>query len=100
MSKYVNRMREVLTTFNQEAIGISGAMADSRERYSQEYAFAELDKLRRQLNEAATNARDQIDSIHMEAQAAARKWATLDGKEINTADLSLLKGDFRSESVV
>lgn len=94
MSKYVNRMREVLMTFNQEAIGISGAMADSRERYSKEYAFAELDKLRGQLNEAATNARNQIDSIHMEAQAAARKWAALDGKEIDTADLSLLKGDF------
>lgn len=94
MSKYVNRMREVLTTFNQEAIGISGAMADSRERYSKEYAFAELDKLRGQLNEAAVNARSQIDSIHMEAQAAARKWAALDGKEIDTADLSLLKGDF------
>ena len=94
MSKYVNRMREVLTTFNQEAIGISGDMTDSRERYSQEYAFAELDKLRGQLNEAATSARDQIDSIHKEAQAAARKWAALDGKEIDAADLSLLKGDF------
>lgn len=94
MSKYVNRMREVLTTFNRKAIGISGDMTDSRERYSQEYAFAEMDKLRSQLNEAAVNARSQIDTIHKEAQTAARKWAALDGKEVNAADLSLLKGDF------
>lgn len=95
MSKYVNRMRDVLVSFNRRALEINGGMADSRERYSEDYAFAEIDKLRSQLNQAAENARGQIDSIHGEAKAAAKKWAALDGKEVNAADLSLLKGDFK-----
>lgn len=94
MSKYVNKMRDVLLSFNGKVLEIGANMADSRERYSEDYAFAEIDKLRSQLNQAAENAREQIVSIHEAAQAAAQKWATLDGKEIDIADLSLLKGDF------
>lgn len=94
MSKYVNRMRDVLMSFNRNALEIRGEMSNSRERFSEDYAFMEIDKLRNQLNQAAENARKQIDSIHEEAKTAAKKWAALDGKKINAADLALLKGDF------
>lgn len=94
MSKYVDKMRTVLVAFNKKAAGIGYDIADSRERLTQEYAAEEISKLHLQMNLAATYCRDQIDAIHKEAQTAARKWAALDGKEVNTADLSLLKGDF------
>lgn len=94
MSKYVSKMRDALVAFNRKASEIGYNIADSRERYSQDYAAEEIGKLHLQMNLAATYCRDQINAIHQEAQAAARKWAALDGKEINAADLSLLKGDF------
>lgn len=94
MSKYVNKMRDALLSFNRQALQIGGDMADSRERYSKDYAAEEIDKLHGQMNQAAVTAKDQIDGIHQDAQAAAKKWAALDGKEVNAADLSLLKGDF------
>lgn len=94
MSKYANKMRDVIVSFNRKALGIGGEMADSQERFSEDYAFAEINELRSQLNQTAENAREQIDNIHEEAQAAARKWAALDGKEVNAEDLRLLKGDF------
>lgn len=95
MSEYVNKMRDTLVSFNRKALEIGGNMADSRERCSKDYAAEEIANLHLQLNQAAANARDQIDNIHKEAMSAARKWAALDGKEINAADLSLLKGDFK-----
>lgn len=94
MSKYVNKMRDALVAFNRKASEIGYNIADSRERYSKDYAAEEISKLHIQMNLAATYCREQIDAIYKEAQAAARKWAALDGKEINAADLSLLKGDF------
>lgn len=94
MSKYVNRMRDTLLSLNRKALQIGGDIADSRERYSKDYAAEEIDKLHGQLNQAAVAARDQIDRIYQDAQAAAKKWAALDGKKVNAADLSLLKGDF------
>lgn len=81
-------------SLNEKVLEIRGGMADSRERFSEDYAAEEIDKLHGQLNQAALAAKDQIDSIHQEAQAAAKKWAALDGSEIGAADLSLLKGDF------
>jgi len=94
MSKYVNKMRDALLSFNRQAVQIGMNMSDSRKRYSDGYAATEIDKLHGQLNRAAVAAKNQIDGILLDAQAAAKKWAELDGAEVNTADLGLLNGGF------
>lgn len=94
MSKYVNRMRDVLLSFNRKALQIGADIADSQDRYSEVYAAEEIAKHRFMLNQAAADAKDQMDEIHKEAQAAAQKWAALDGQEVDASDLSLLRGDF------
>ena len=91
MSKYVMKMKDVLKSFNSEALRI-------REKMSGYLPEKELAKLQQDLNRAAESARSQIDAIHNEAGSAARKWATADGRSIDEADLNLLKGDFELSS--
>lgn len=91
MSKYVMKMKDVLKSFNSETLRI-------REKMSGYLPEKELAKLQQDLNQAAESARSQIDAIHNEAGSAARKWATADGRNIDEADLNLLKGSFELSS--
>lgn len=94
MSKYVNKMKDVLTSFQTTATEIRRQVDFAEQNYAADYAAEERNKLQAQLNQAAEKARAQIDAIHAEAGEAARKWASLDGENVDHADLDLLKGGF------
>lgn len=94
MSKYVNKMKDVLTSFQAAAAEIRAKVDFAEQNYNADYAAEERNKLQAQLNQAAESARAQIDAINAEAGEAARKWAALDGENVDHADLDLLKGGF------
>lgn len=94
MSYYVNRMKDVLVSFNRTALEIHRKMDYNNQHFNADYAGEENTRLQSEANRAADHARGQIDSIHNEAAAAARKWAEPNGENIDAADLNLLKGDF------
>lgn len=94
MSNYVSRMKDVTVSFNRTALEIRNKMDYNNQHFNADYAGEENARLQAEMNRAADQARGQIDSIHNEAAAAARKWAEPSGENIDTADLNLLKGDF------
>lgn len=94
MSKYANKMKDVLTSFSAAAVEIRAKVDFAEQNYTADYAAEERNKLQAQLNQAAEAARAQIDAINAEAVEAARKWAALDGENVDHADLDLLKGGF------
>lgn len=94
MSKYVNRMKDALVSFNATAQRIHKDMERNIANYKPDAASDENARLQAKLNMAAEEARGKIDVIHDEAAAAARKWDEPAGVEIETEDLALLKGNF------
>lgn len=94
MSKYVDKMRAVLASLNTKAMTIGNAIEAAHNQLSVANANEKVWDLREQLQQAATRARDQIAVILQEATDAAKKWAELDGRKVDTADLELLRGDF------
>lgn len=94
MSKYVNRMKDVIVSFNATAGEIRKKMDFCSENYNADYAAEERNKLQIQLKQAEENARNEIDAIRFEAGKAVRKWAFLDGEKIDAADIKLLDGSF------
>lgn len=94
MSKYVNRMKDVLVSLNTTVLEIHRKMDYNNQHFQADYASEENARLQAEVNRAADQAREQVDSIRKEAVAAAKTWAEIDGKNIDTADMSLLKGDF------
>lgn len=95
MSKYVHRMKDVLDSFNSTAQRIHKEMDHNNTTYQPGAAADANTHLQMELNKAAVEAREKIDSIHDEAVAAAKKWGELAGAEIDVSDLDLLKGDFQ-----
>lgn len=94
MSKYVTRMKGVLTTLNTTANQIHKEIDYNNQNFLPDVAADANTNLQAKLNQAADSARDQIDAIREEAKAAVRKWAEPSGTEIDAADLALLKGEF------
>ena len=95
MSKYITRMKDTLLSLNATAQRIHADMDHANRTYLPEEASKENVRLQTELNQAVESAREQIDSIHAEATAAARKWGELAGSKIDAADIELLKGDFQ-----
>lgn len=95
MSKYITRMKDTLLSLNATAQRIHADMDQNNRSYLPEAAAKENDRMQAELNQAVESAREQIDSIHAEAAAAARKWGELSGAKIDAADIELLKGDFQ-----
>ena len=79
MSTYVGKMKNVLVSFNNTAM---------------ELRNSGVEDLWFQLDQAATDAKEQIAAILEEAVTAAKTWAKLDPNEIDKEDLFLLQGDF------
>lgn len=94
MSKYVDKMRAVLASLNTKAMTTGNAIEAAHNQLSVANANEKVWDLREQLQQAATSARNQIAVILDEATTAAKKWAELDGRKVDTADLELLRGDF------
>lgn len=94
MSKYVDKMRAVLAALNTKAMATGNAIEAAHNQFSVANANEKVWALHEQLQQAATSARDQIAVILQEATDAAKKWAELDGRKVDTADLELLRGDF------
>lgn len=94
MSIYVDKMKDVLVSFNNTALEIRKKMQYAHEVYAGETAATEENRLRVQHNQAAEAARDQIAAILQQAITAAKQWASPDGAKIDTADLELLRGGF------
>ena len=95
MSKYITRMKDTLLSLNDTAQRIHADMDHANRTYLPEEASKENARLQAELNQAVESAREQIDSIHAEATAAARKRGELSGEKIDAADIELLKGDFQ-----
>lgn len=95
MSKYITRMKDTLLSLNATAQKIHADMDHANRTYLPAEAAKENVRLQTELNQAVESARAQIDSIHTEATAAARKWGELAGAKIDAADIKLLKGDFQ-----
>lgn len=95
MSKYVNRMKDILISFEFTAKEIHGKIERNSAAYLPDVTADVNARLQADLNKAAADARSQINAIHDEAAAAARKWGELLGADIDTADMGLLKGDFQ-----
>lgn len=95
MSKYVSRMGSVLVSLNTAALKIHQDMDRNNANYKPDVAADANARLQAELNKAADEARTQIDAIHDDAVAAARKWGEPAGAEIDAEDLGLLKGDFQ-----
>lgn len=94
MSKYVEKMKDVLVSFNNTALDIRKKVQYAHAQYKADIAATEENKLRGQLKQAAEGARDQIADILRQAAASAKAWAAPDGTKIDAADLELLRGDF------
>ena len=94
MSKYVNRMKDVLVSFNATAQRIHKDMDRNIANCKPDVASDENARLQAKLNMAAEEARGEIDVIHEEAVAAAKKWGEPAGTNIDADDLGLLKGNF------
>lgn len=97
MSKHVDKMRAVLASLNTKAMTTGNAIESAHNQLSVANANEKVWDLREQLQQAATSARNQIAVILDEATTAAKKWAELDGRKVDTADLELLRGDFNLE---
>ena len=95
MSTHIDRMKGTLLSLNATAQRTHAAMDQNNRTYLPEAAAKENVRLQTELNQAAESAREQIDSIHADAAAAARKWGELSGAKIDAADIELLKGDFQ-----
>ena len=95
MNTHIDRMKDTLLSLNATAQKIHADMDHANRTYLPAEAAKENVRLQTELNRAVEGAREQIDSIHADAAAGARKWGELAGAKIDAADIELLKGDFQ-----
>lgn len=94
MNKFVSLMKKDIQDFYKAAFEANAEKEKNNSTYLSNIASEANAKLDSDIQNKYVKAIANLDIILNDAKADTEKWAVLDGKKIDTADLELLRGGF------
>ncbi len=91
---YIGNLKQIIQGFAATARKYAAAVEENDRRYLPDIAQRENDKLEREFMAAFDGASARLDEEQDAVLATIDRWATLDGSEIDSADMQLLTGAF------